>query len=130
MRLQRPVIDAILAWQQGAPARAIELLEPVRRYEHAPTGKFWARYVRGQAHLAMKNGAAAAEAFESILTRRGEVPTSMLYPLSYIGLARAKGKGDVEEARKAYAAFFDLWRDADQNLSPLVAARAEMTSLP
>jgi tetratricopeptide (TPR) repeat protein len=121
----RPVIAAILALQQGGAARAIELLEPVRRYEHAPTAKFWPRYVRGQAYAALQDRRAAAEEFQSILDRRGEVPTSMLYPLSHLALARAIRDVDDEKARSAYAAFLDLWRDADPDLPPLEAARAE-----
>jgi tetratricopeptide (TPR) repeat protein len=125
MKLARPVTAAILALQQGEAARAVELLEPVRRYDHAPTGKFWPRYVRGQAHLALRNGQAAAEEFRTILDRRGEVPTSMLYALSHLGLARATREIDPGTARSAYAAFLELWRDADPALAPLQAARVE-----
>ena len=126
MDVARPVTAAILALQQGEPARAVELLEPVRRYDHAPTGKFWPRYVRGQAHLALRNGRAAADEFRSILARRGEVPTSMLYVLSRLGLARATRDLDPEASRSAYAEFLELWRDADPDLVPLQAARAEV----
>jgi eukaryotic-like serine/threonine-protein kinase len=125
-RLERPVIAAILALEQGDAARAVQLLEPVRRYEHAPTGQFWARYVRGQAYLALQDGRAAAEAFNSILDRRGEVPTSMLYPLSYLGLARATRDSDSTAARHAYAEFLRLWRDADPDLPMVASARTEV----
>ena len=129
MRLARPVIDAIVALRQGDAARTIELLEPVRRYDHAPTGKFWPRYLRGQAYLQM-NDRRAADEFQSILDSRGEVPTSMLYPLSFLGLARATRDADPAAARAAYTAFLDLWRDADPDLPPLAAARAELARLP
>jgi tetratricopeptide (TPR) repeat protein len=129
MRLARPVTDAILALQQGDAARAVQLLEPVRRYEHAPTAKFWPSYVRGQAYLALKDGRAAAEQFQSILDRRGEVPTSMLYPLAYLGLARATRDADGTAARNAYAAFLDLWQDADPDLPLVAVARGEAQAL-
>jgi tetratricopeptide (TPR) repeat protein len=129
MRLARPVTAAILALQQGDAARAIELLEPVRRYEHAPAGQFWPRYVRAQAYLVSKNERAAAQEFRSILERRGEVPTSMLYPLSYLGLARAARNTDADAARDAYQTFLDLWSDADPDLPAIAAARAEAAAL-
>jgi len=129
MRLARPVTAAILALQQGDAARAIELLEPVRRYEHAPAGQFWPRYVRAQAYLVSKNERAAAQEFRSILERRGEVPTSMLYPLSYLGLARASRHIDVDAARDAYQTFLDLWSGADPDLPAIAAARGEAAAL-
>jgi tetratricopeptide (TPR) repeat protein len=129
MRLARPVTAAILALQQGDAAHAIELLEPVRRYEHAPAGQFWPRYVRAQAYLVSKNEHAAAQEFRSILERRGEVPTSMLYPLSYLGLARAARNTDADAARDAYERFLDLWSDADPDLPAIAAARAEAAAL-
>ena len=129
MRLARPVTAAILALQQGDSAGAIEMLEPVRRYDHAPTGQFWPRYVRAQAYLASKNGTAAAQEFRGILERRGEVPTSMLYPLSYLGLARASRGTDDAAARDAYRTFLDMWSAADPDLPALTAARAEAAAL-
>ena len=72
----------------------------------------------------MKNNAAAAAEFQGILDRRGEVPTSMLYPLSYLGLARAKRDTDRAASDQAYAAFIDLWSNADTDLQPLAAKAA------
>ncbi len=125
MGLARPVTAAIQALHQGRPARALELLEPVRRYEHAPSARFWPPFVRGHAHLQLKNGPAAATEFQRILDRRGEVPTSMLYPLAYLGLARALHEVNPGAARSASASFLDLWQMADADLPPLVAARAD-----
>ena len=129
VNMARPVTAAILALARGDAARAVDLLEPARRYEHAPTAKFWPRYVRGQAYLQLKNHRAAAAEFQSILDRRGEVPTSMLYPLSHLGLARATRETDRAVSHKAYAAFGELWANADADLRPLVEARAERERL-
>jgi hypothetical protein len=49
----------------------------------------------------------------------------MLYALSHLGLARATREIDPGTARSAYAAFLELWRDADPALAPLQAARVE-----
>jgi tetratricopeptide (TPR) repeat protein len=128
-RMARPVTAAILALQRGDPAAAIDLLEPVRPYDRAPSGKFWPRYLRGQAHLRLGNREAAATEFRSILGARGEVPTSMLYPLAHLGLARATADTDGSAAAAAYKQFLDLWADADPDLQPLQEARVEYSRL-
>jgi uncharacterized membrane-anchored protein len=78
----------------------------------------------------LKDGAAASEQFQSILTRRGEVPASMLFPLSHLGNARAAVlKGDEAEARKSYGEMLAMWKDADPDLTPLKEARLESSRL-
>ena len=124
-----PVTKAALAIAQREPARARALLEPVRRYDHAPSAEFWPTYVRGQAYLQLKEGAAATAEFRSIVDHRGEVPMSMLYPLAYLGHARAAAMtGDEDAARKSYETFFALWDGAD-DLQPLSDARLEYSRL-
>jgi serine/threonine protein kinase/tetratricopeptide (TPR) repeat protein len=130
LRLSIPVISAAAALQQGEPGRAIELLEPVRPYDHAPSGEFWPLYLRGQAYLQLKNGPAAHAPFKYIVDHQGEVPASMLYPLAHIGLARASVQAnDTKAAREAYERFFALWKGADGALQPLKDARAEYARL-
>jgi tetratricopeptide (TPR) repeat protein len=129
-RMARPVTAAILALEQDDAAGAISLLEPVRRYDHAPTGQFWPRYIRALAYMRRKEMRAAAAEFQSIIDRRGETPTSMLYPMAHLGLARAVRESDPATARKAYEAFLGLWRDADADLPVIAAARTELASLP
>jgi hypothetical protein len=126
-RLARPVTAAILALQRGDAAAAIELLEPARPYDRAPIGKFWPRYLRGQAHLRLGSRQAAATEFRSILGARGEVPTSILYPLAYLGLARATA--DTDGSAAAYRQFLELWANADPDLQPLHDARVEFSRL-
>jgi hypothetical protein len=130
IRVSLPVTDAALALGQGEPARALEILDPVRPYDHAPSPGFWPSYLRGQAHLRLKDGQAAAVEFRNILDHRGEVPASILYPLAHLGLARAATLvEDLDTARNAYSQFFALWNDADPNLQPLVEARDEYARL-
>lgn len=51
----------------------------------------------------------------------------MLYPLAYLGLARAAAvSGDVSRARQSYNEFLALWKDADRDLPPLQSARQEL----
>ncbi len=125
-----PVIEAAAAVQQGNAARAIELLEPVRPYDHAPSAEFWPLYLRGQAYLQLKNGQAAAAEFQSIVDHQGEVPSAILYPLAHLGLARAKVlMNDTTGARAMYARLFDIWKQPDAKLPPLEEARAEHARL-
>jgi tetratricopeptide (TPR) repeat protein len=125
-----PVTIAALALTQRDPQRARTFLEPVRRYDHAPSAEFWPAYLRGQAYLQLQDGAAAATEFRSILDHRGEVPITLLYPLAYLGHARAAALNkDADGARKSYGMFLMLWGDADADLQPLKDARLEFSRL-
>jgi tetratricopeptide (TPR) repeat protein len=125
-RIQLPVTAAALALGRGEPARAIQLLDPVKPFDHAPVSEFWPSYLRGQGYLQSKDGRSAAVQFQDILDHRGVAPTSPLYPLAHLGLGRAAAMaGDVGRARQAYDSFFALWNGADPTLQPLQQARAE-----
>jgi hypothetical protein len=51
----------------------------------------------------------------------------MLYPLSYLGLARAAVlSNDTANARKAYNRFLELWKNADAVLRPVIDAHNEI----
>jgi tetratricopeptide (TPR) repeat protein len=130
MQMARPVTEAIVALEQRNPARAIELLETARRFDHAPGAEFFPPYLRGQAHLQLKDGPAAASDFQQILDHRGEVPASALYPLAHLGRARAAVlTNDSGVARKEYESFLALWSGAEPTLPDLVAARQELARL-
>jgi eukaryotic-like serine/threonine-protein kinase len=129
-RISIPLTAAAVALERGNGARAIELLQPVRRFDHAPSAEFWPAYLRGQAYLQLKNGQAAAAEFRNIIAHRGEVPASMLYPLSHLGLARASALShDTETARKSYEQFLTLWKSADAGLRFVSEARTEQAAL-
>jgi serine/threonine protein kinase/tetratricopeptide (TPR) repeat protein len=128
--LSLPVIAASAALERGDAARAIAILEPVRPYDHAGSADFWPMYLRGRAFLQLKDGQRAANEFRAIIDHRGEVPTSPLYALAHVGLARAATLlKDSDTARREYEAFFKLWNDADPNLQTLKEARAEYARL-
>jgi tetratricopeptide (TPR) repeat protein len=125
-----PVIAAAMAVRNGAPARALELLEPVRPFERSQSAEFWPAYIRGDAQLQLGHHGAAADEFRSIIDHRGELLDSPLYPLAHLGLARAlTAAGDRAEARDKYLEFFALWKDADPDLLPLKEARREFARL-
>jgi hypothetical protein len=78
----------------------------------------------------LKDGRAAGAQFQSIVDHRGEAPTSPLFALAHLGLARAAVlTGDIDKARKAYESFLALWNDGDADLQPLKEARQEYARL-
>jgi len=119
-----PIIRAQSELNRGNGAQAIQILETTRKYE--VFGDFWPQYLRGQAYLKINNPTLAINEFKTILDHRGWYPVSPLYPLAYVGLARAAAlNGDNPTARQAYQDFFALWKNADATIPILVAARAE-----
>lgn len=121
-----PVTRAAVELQRGQPARALELLAPVTRYEAA--ADFQPQYLRGLCYLRLGKGAEAAAEFQKILNSRGQTDflVSTLYPLARLGLARATAlSGEAAEARKLYEEFFALWKDADSDLPIFIEARSE-----
>jgi tetratricopeptide (TPR) repeat protein/predicted Ser/Thr protein kinase len=125
-----PIAEAAEALRRNDPRRVLALLEPVKPYEHASRASLWPEYLRGQAFLRLKDGGSAAAEFKSVLGHRGEDPTSSVYPLARLGLARAQViAGDTGNARQTYEAFLSAWSGADAGLPPLVEARNELASL-
>jgi hypothetical protein len=124
------VIAAATAIKAGQPAHGLELLEPVRPFDRAPASEFWPAYLRGQAHLQLKQSREAAAEFRTIVDHRGEMADSQLYPLAHLGLARAFAlAGDTAKARQAYESFFKWWKDADLDLQPIKEAKLEFAVL-
>ena len=123
-----PLIHAELEIQRGNRTQAIQILTAASRYESV--SNFYQNYLRGQAYLGERNGAAAASEFQKILDHRGWSPTSPLYPLAHLGLARtAMLQGDTAKAQKSYQDFFALWKDADADLPVLIEAKKEYEKL-
>ena len=125
-----PTAKAALALHEGKPVEALDALKPALRYEPSYRSLL-AIYLRGQAYLQAKSGMEAAVEFQKIVSHRGVALRSTLYPLSYLGLARAyAAAGDPAKARKAYDDFFAIWKEADPDIPILMQARAEYSKLP
>lgn len=125
-----PVIRAAIEIGRGNQAEAIRLLQKAKRYEMGQEAGFWPTYMRGQAYLGQGSAAEAIAEFQKVIDRRGVSPADPLYPLSYLGLARAAASaGDTDRSRNAYQDFFALWRDADSDIPILVEARKEYEKL-
>jgi tetratricopeptide (TPR) repeat protein len=123
-----PVIRTAVQINRNNPVEAVKLLESAKPYEAA--AEFWPQYLRGLAYLKLKSGNEAAAEFQKILDNRGQATLSALYPLAYLGLARAAAlTGDLSKSRKAYQDFLALWKDADSDLPVLQEAKQEYEKL-
>ncbi|HEU4390055.1 MAG TPA: tetratricopeptide repeat protein [Blastocatellia bacterium] len=124
-----PVIRATIELHRGNADRAERLLEATVPYDRGAA--FWSNYVRGKAHLRLRQGPAATAEFQRIIAHRGwGLPHSIFYPLAHLGLARALAlTGDTIKSREAYQMFFTLWKDADSDIPILVEAKKEYERL-
>jgi eukaryotic-like serine/threonine-protein kinase len=127
-----PSIGAAVALEQKHPQAALEALKPEQDYDTLGIGS----YLRGLAHLALKDGTVAANDFNvplghrSIFVLSQQPGMNMAYPLSMLGLARAEAlQGEKARSRAQYAAFFAYWKNADADLPPLLFARTEAAAL-
>jgi eukaryotic-like serine/threonine-protein kinase len=128
-----PAIQAALALHRGNPQEAIEGLRAASPYELGEPGKgtpMMPVYVRGQAYLALHQGAQAAGEFQRILDNRGLVGNDPIGALAHLGLGRAYAmQGDTVKARTTYQDFLALWKDADPDIPILNQAKAEYAKL-
>ena len=115
---------ALLLRSENGAALALDQLQATTSYEAA--GDFWPQTLRGQAHLKLQRGAEAALEFQKIIDQRGQSPLSPLYPLAYLGLARALAlTGAAAKSRQAWAEFSLAWQAPDADLPLLIEAKRE-----
>jgi eukaryotic-like serine/threonine-protein kinase len=130
-----PMADAALALRSGDAGRAVTALETAAPYELGQlndvfTFGLYPVYLRGEAYLAAKQGAAAAAEFQKILDHAGVVGNEPIGALAHLGLGRAYAlSGDNAKAKNAYQDFFALWANADAGVPVLVLAKAEYAKL-
>jgi tetratricopeptide (TPR) repeat protein len=141
-----PTIKARLELAKGKPAAAIDRLKSLAPVELGSISFFtnvsclYGVYVRGQAHLAAGEGAAAAGEFQKILNHNGIVWNCPTGALAHLGLARSNAleaqtdKGIEADAartraRSAYRDFLTLWHDADPDIPILKQARSEYVKM-
>jgi len=126
-----PVVRAALALHAGDPSSAIGALAAAQPYGAGWLGlPLLPIYLRGQAYLALKDGAKAAAEFDRL--RGGNCVTGFNFPcaLAPLQLARAHAiMGDVETSRGEYERFIAQWKDADAGVPVLLAARDEYGKL-
>jgi tetratricopeptide (TPR) repeat protein len=133
-----PAVRALLALNQGRPAKAIELLTVSKAYELAQTGvsmyvhygTLYPTYVRGLAYQQLHKPREAAPEFQRMLDHPGLLLADPIGPAARVQLARAlRDAGDTAKAKAAYQAFLALWKDADREIPLLQQARTEFARL-
>jgi len=130
-----PMVRAAVALRSGDGKRAIDALAPASPYELGETNTsftiaLYPVYLRGEAYLAAKDGAAAAGEFRKILDHYGVVGNEPIGALAHLGLGRAYALlADTAKARAAYQDFLTLWKDADPDIPILKEAKAEYAKL-
>jgi eukaryotic-like serine/threonine-protein kinase len=119
-----PAIESALEMKSENAAKAVDLLEPARRYEAG--AEFWPQYLRAQAYLRLGKGDEAAAEFSKILDHSGQDVASPLYPVANLGLAQSMHlQHEIAKARKSAEAFLLEWKEADSDLLFLKEAREQ-----
>ncbi len=130
-----PMIRAAIALRGGEPGKAVEALAPSAPYELGHTNStftfgLYPVYLRGEAYLGAKQGAAAATEFQKILDHPGVVGNEPIGALAHLGLGRAFAMtGDNAKTKSAYQDFLALWKNADPDIPILKQAKAEYAKL-
>jgi eukaryotic-like serine/threonine-protein kinase len=130
-----PMIATAIALHGGDGKRAIEALAASAPYELGQTNSvftfaLYPVYLRAQANLAAKQGAAAASEFQKILDHSSVVGNAPIGALAHLGLGRAYAlAGDTAKSKSAYQDFFALWKNADPEAPILKQAKAEYAKL-
>lgn len=116
-----PLIKAEIDMNKGNPRGVIEILRGSEPFE--PAANFRPQYLKGLAYLRLGENEKARSEFQKILDHRGEAPLSILYPLAQLGKARAT------KEKREYEKFFEIWKDADPDLSIRIEANKEYRAL-
>jgi hypothetical protein len=133
-----PALRALLAINQGSPAKAIEFLTVSKAYELAQTGvslyahygALYPTYVRGLAYQQLHKNREAAAEFQRMLDHPGLLLADAIGPAARLQLARAlRDAGETTKAKAAYQDFLALWKDADPDIPLLQQAKAEFARL-
>lgn len=133
-----PALRALAALDHHTPAKAIEWLQVSSPYElgepqscfYGFFGVMYPVYVRGEAYLALHQGAQAVAEFQKIVDHREIVISDPVGAMAQLQLGRAYLiAGDQAKAKAAYSDFLNLWKDADSNIPALQQARLEYAHL-
>ncbi len=133
-----PSLRALAALNRHDPAKAIEWLQLSSAYEPGVPqssffgffGALYPTYIRGEAYLALHQGAQAAAEFQTIVDHPTIVISDPVGALARLQLGRAYSMaGDHAKAKAAYEDFLHLWADADPDTPVLRQARSEYALL-
>jgi eukaryotic-like serine/threonine-protein kinase len=123
-----PLVRARIALDRGNALEAIAALEPAVPFEMA---NYTVPSERAEAWMAANRPDMAIIEYHKILSNQGVDSLSPLYPLAYLGTARAWSRQNkIPDSRAEYEHFFTAWKDADQDLPILKQAHVEYAKLP
>jgi eukaryotic-like serine/threonine-protein kinase len=133
-----PSLRGLLALNHRDAVKAVEALQIASPYDlglpqscfYGFFGAMYPVYVRGEAYLALHQGAQAAAEFQKIVDHRGIVISDPVGALARLELGRAYVMaGDEAKGKAAYGEFLELWKDADAGLPVLKQAKLEYARL-
>jgi tetratricopeptide (TPR) repeat protein len=129
-----PAINAAIELDKNNSSQARVDLEPAAPYELGLAGTYinylYPAYLRGQAYLLTHDGNPAAAEFQKLLDHPGIASNFVTQALAHLQIGRAYAMaGDTAKARVAYQDFFNIWKDADQDIPILKEAKAEYARL-
>ncbi len=116
-------LQAAIDLHDGDPQAALDILRPARQYDLISLTP----YLRGRAHVALRQTQIGIVDFQTVLAHRGVtfLVGSDVYPVAEIGVARAfADTGDQGNSAQAYRHFLELWKDADVGQPLLAEAQA------
>lgn len=127
MGVYSPMIQTVISESHRQSADEVtDSMKPALPYEFGQEADLLPVYIRGQAYLASRSGASAAKEFQKMLDHVGVDPVSPYLSLAHLGLARANNMmGNRADSLKEYERFSQLWKNADNDIPILQAARHE-----
>ena len=131
MGVYSPMIQTVLAESRRPGSQEVtDMMKAALPYEFGQEADLLPVYIRGQAYLKSSSGADAAREFQKILDHVGVDPVSPYISLAHLGLARADNlMGEKTKSLKEYEHFFQLWKNADNDIPILQTARREYLHL-
>jgi eukaryotic-like serine/threonine-protein kinase len=121
-------LEGVLALMAGNPRETVRLLAELPLVRGiGPVAN--AVYVRAEAHRALGQWAEAAKDYRAVLDRPLPGLFDLLRTLARLGLARTLAATGDPAGREEYDKVLDGWRDADEDMTLLRQARAEVAKL-
>jgi serine/threonine protein kinase/tetratricopeptide (TPR) repeat protein len=128
--IDAPLVVAASQLSTGHAEPALHTLERVKPFEFGSWATYLPSYLRALAYLELRRAQEAVPEFNAILARPGVNPLSPLMVVAQVGVARGYAmEGDTANARAAYEAFFNNWKNADPDIPLLKQAKAEYAKL-
>ena len=128
--MMMPAVDAAIALKENHPQQVAELVEKARPYPLVSV----APILEAESQLAQKHPDDALQAIQPALRYRFiemlSAGQGSSYGMAQLLAARAQAMaGDKAAATASYQKVFEIWKNADADLPPLVAAKKEYAAL-